>query len=268
MPTKSKTTSHSVKGVKHTAKTIHKKKPSPGSKSFKDRVLDVKDESKITSAISGIGKAKDVSLEEAIQISCNKDCALPTGLDYSVLKVNVQAALDRAHNVKLEDPKEKLSVQEIASIHLYTQESSFYKVLNTKLRDKNRTAAKPFFPYLKILNNALAKLPNKKVTVYRGVDKNLSKAHVKDKIVTWWALSSATSDPENTQNFLGTKNAKTFFNIEVIRGKDIRKYSSFQEEAEILLGIATSFKVTGQVGMGAKAVNVFMKERKCAPKWN
>ena len=46
-----------------------------------------------------------------------------------------------------------------AAIYLYTMESNFYRQVNKLLRVEDRTALKPFFPYLRLLLVALRRLP-------------------------------------------------------------------------------------------------------------
>ncbi|CAF1398570.1 unnamed protein product [Didymodactylos carnosus] len=50
-----------------------------------------------------------------------------------------------------------LTKEESAALYLYTMEwgdRGFYRVLNKALRDENRPALKPWFPYLKLLDTA------------------------------------------------------------------------------------------------------------------
>mmetsp|Transcript_38920 Transcript_38920/g.62377 ORF Transcript_38920/g.62377 Transcript_38920/m.62377 type:complete len:546 (+) Transcript_38920:17-1654(+) len=232
---------------------------------FKSRLLDVMDESHISSPLTGIRKVKIISLKESIKECCRKI----TQLSFSELKPAVLSAMDFAHNLKMEDPDEKLNEDEIAAIHLYTQETPFYGTLNKLLRNKDRKVAKPLFQYLHILTDALAKLKNKKGVVYRGVARDLSKAHKNGRIVTWWAISSTTKEPGITNQFLGDESQqKTFFYITTHRAKDIKKYSAVPGEAELIIGMGTSFEVKSVIPMGPTARNVFMTERKGPPKWS
>lgn len=49
-----------------------------------------------------------------------------------------------------------------AAIYLYTMDSNFYRQLNKLLRAEDRTALKPFFPYLRLLLTGLRRLPKEK----------------------------------------------------------------------------------------------------------
>ena len=50
-----------------------------------------------------------------------------------------------------------LSAHEIAALHLYTAESAFYRQLNATLRHPDRARVKPYFGYLRMFLEALAK---------------------------------------------------------------------------------------------------------------
>ena len=127
------------------------------------------------------------------------------------------------------------------AVHVYTQDSPFYKELNRILRLRDRAALKPFFPYLKLVLDAKHKLPRYEGTVWRGVKGiNLLSKYPKGKEVYWWAFSSTTKELSTLQNpqFLGQTGLRTVFNIQVKRAVDIVPYSIFQgsdSEAEVLL---------------------------------
>lgn len=255
---------NSQKKPKHLKSTFKfESKSKLKGKGFKSRVFDVMDESHISGAIHGIQKTKIVQLIDAVRFCCTPK----TDLIFKHLKSNVLASTDFANNFKIDNPKEKLSKNEIAAIHFYTQETPFYKVLNEKLRHKDRKAANPFFHYLHILTNALKKLPSIKATVHRGVNLDLSKHYQRGKTITWWAFSSTSSNPQVTKAFLGKKE-KTYYNIQTLRAKNIQRFSSEQSEDELLLGMATSFKVDGVVEMGEDSFNVFLIEQNEGQRWS
>ncbi|CAF1237696.1 unnamed protein product [Didymodactylos carnosus] len=71
-------------------------------------------------------------------------------------------------------PKDDLTQDEAAAIHLYTMQfdsgESLYQVLNRTLRAENRDGLKSWFLYLKLFLTALHKLPSQpQTTVWRGV---------------------------------------------------------------------------------------------------
>jgi len=65
---------------------------------------------------------------------------------------------------KTNDPH-SLTQEDIAIIHLYTQATPFYIILNASLRAEDRLKLTPFFPVLKLLLKALYKLPMVKEAV-------------------------------------------------------------------------------------------------------
>ncbi|CAF1363666.1 unnamed protein product, partial [Didymodactylos carnosus] len=87
-----------------------------------------------------------------------------------------------------------LTKEESAALYLYSMERgdrSFYRVLNKALRDENRAALKPWFPYLKLLDTALNKLPSKKLPLWRGVDADVSSSFQEGQLLTWCFGSSS-----------------------------------------------------------------------------
>ncbi|CAF4254150.1 unnamed protein product, partial [Rotaria sordida] len=62
------------------------------------------------------------------------------------------------------------------------------------------------------------------------------------------------------EQFLGTTGPRTFFTIECNSGKDIRKYSCFKAEDEILLPAARQFKVEACLSQGKDLYLIQLKE--------
>ncbi|CAF3640925.1 unnamed protein product [Rotaria socialis] len=161
----------------------------------------------------------------------------------------------------------KLSIDEAASITLYSmewkpQDECLYHVLNKTLRNENRQKLEPWFLFLKLILTALAHLPSMARTVYRGVKQDLRKEHPKGKTFVWWGFSSCTTTLDVLQNelFLGKTGPRTFFTIECDSGKDIRKYSCYQAEDEILLPAARQFKVVASLSQGEDFYIIQLKE--------
>ncbi|CAF4953553.1 unnamed protein product, partial [Rotaria socialis] len=126
----------------------------------------------------------------------------------------------------------KLSIDEAASITLYSmewqpQDECLYHVLNKTLRNGNRQKLTPWFLFLKLILTALAHLP---------------------------------SMARTNEQFLGETGPRTFFTIECDSGKDIRKYSCYQAEDEILLPAARQFKVVSCLSQGKNFYMIQIKE--------
>ena len=137
-----------------------------------------------------------------------------------------------------------------AAIYVYTCESPFYKQLNTLLRDEDRTALQPFFPYLRLLLTALRRLPKIERNVYRGVGLDLQDQYPEGETVVWWALSSTTKTMKVLKDFLGESGKRTIFIVEVKSARDIMKYSWKTTEDEVILLPGTVFKVTSVLPQG------------------
>jgi hypothetical protein len=165
-----------------------------------------------------------------------------------------------------EKPEDDLTPDESGSIMLYTLEwepsqSSFYRILNTALRSANRQELRPWFLYLRLIIYALAKLPSLSCrTIYRGVQIDISKDFIKDKIFIWWAFSSCTSTIDVIKDFLGNNGSRTIINIECDSAKDISRHSFYQKENEILLYPARQLKVISSLDTGNRLHIVQLKE--------
>lgn len=92
---------------------------------------------------------------------------------------------------KCQKPADGLASDESASIMLYTfeskpQEDSLYFILNNTLRSKVRDQLKPWFLYLRLLFNALEKLPTEPRVVYREIAENLQGNYRPGEKFIWW----------------------------------------------------------------------------------
>ena len=203
------------------------------------RVSDVLDEhSRLLLPIEGYENFSVVTLEEAVQ-------PLISFFPEDSLMHRVSLAKARCQNLG-----DSLSQDESASIMLYTMgwsasTESFYSLLNTTLRLEDRDSLKPWFRYLRLFIGALSQLPPVNDVVYRGVRSDLSSQYPRKSFKTWWGFSSCTDTMNvlENQRFCGKTGPRTIFNIRCLDGRDIRKYSYFQREAEILLLPGRYFEV-------------------------
>jgi hypothetical protein len=115
-------------------------------------VANIRDEpEQMLKPISGYDREPLLSIEDACK-------PLETILDYK-LKQNISIA-----KMNSKKPKNGLTIDESASIHLYTmewdeRENSLYMVLNKTLRLADRTKLRPWFKYLKLFLTGFFKLP-------------------------------------------------------------------------------------------------------------
>ncbi|CAF0743707.1 unnamed protein product [Adineta steineri] len=139
-----------------------------------------------------------------------------------------------------------LTKDQSAAIYIYTMEwgeTTLYRVLNIALRSENRQALKVWFPFLKLFDTALDKLPTVKEVLWRGVPLDIGKNFTKNQQITWWSINSCSSSANVIKNFLGNGKNSTLFLIEAINGKKISDYTEYESEDEIILRMGTQFRV-------------------------
>eukprot|EP01127_Copromyxa_protea_P014958 TRINITY_DN423_c0_g2_i3.p1 TRINITY_DN423_c0_g2~~TRINITY_DN423_c0_g2_i3.p1 ORF type:complete len:423 (+),score=105.60 TRINITY_DN423_c0_g2_i3:70-1338(+) len=160
-----------------------------------------------------------------------------------------------------------LNHDEATAIHLYTTEweprqDSLYYQLNVALREPKRTTIKPFLPFLKIFFSAFSKLPSFRSntsSLWRGFvgGEDLASQYEKGKKFWWWSFSSCTHEIESAKRFTnnfgcGDSQKKKFmiqihFRSHVV---DIREFSGFPDEAEILVLPGRFLKVENVSALG------------------
>ena len=140
-----------------------------------------------------------------------------------------------------------LTRDESATLYLYTMEMAddtcVYQILNKKLRHEDRSQVRPWFAYLKLFDTAAEKLSKFEGTVWRGVDKDLSKEFKKNQTITWWSISSCSKSIKVIKNFLGNTEKSTLFNIECKNGRCISEFTCYPNEDEVVLMPGTTLKV-------------------------
>ena len=100
-------------------------------------------------------------------------------------------------------------------------DTALYRILNNALRSENRQALKIWFPYLKLFDTALDKLPTVNGVVWRGVSLDIGKNFTKNQVFRWWSVNSCSASVDVIKNFLGTNIASTLFLIEAVNGKKV-----------------------------------------------
>lgn len=183
-----------------------------------------------------------------------KEACVPLHSIVSRLEPHIWVALGNSKT-----PSDNLTQDESAAIYLYTMEwkalkgepiGSLYKHLNDKLRAINRSELQPWFPYLKLLLTALAKLPiSHRQIIWRGVRKDDSNDYVPGTEVTWRSFTSCTVSLSvlETDLYLGKTGTRTLFSIETLNGRTIRNHSRFQAEDEIIQLPGTRLEVLSRL---------------------
>jgi hypothetical protein len=140
-----------------------------------------------------------------------------------------------------------LDAEAVAALHLYTCESAFYRELNAALRHPDRARLAPYLPYLRLLFDAVGRLPVRPEPLWRGVALDLRAQYPLGRTVTWWGVSSCTSRPAVARSFLGSRGKRTLFEVRPARAVGIREFSAFTEEEEYILLPGTQLTVTDVV---------------------
>lgn len=146
-----------------------------------------------------------------------------------------------------------LTADDIAVLHMYSRDTSFYRRLNEELggygKGHAHGAVSDFLPIAKLLVAALAKLPPMNAKLFRGVKmdfKSILGSDVKVKDVKQWnqvTSCSTRSDVLKDDDFLGVGNAGTVFQIIAVTGRNIKPYSAIQDEDEMVLPPGSRFVI-------------------------
>jgi hypothetical protein len=202
-------------------------------------------EEKKQTPIYGYWACKLVPLEQALE---------PVAYEIPELKRSIKEAKKHCYY----SSKQCLTRDESAAVLLYTMEAeqqSFYRILNRTLLDEDRRKVIPWFPFIKLFDCALEKLPTFKGCIWRGVTGDFTESYHEDDIITWWNFSSCSSSVNVVENFLKSDGKSTLFMIEVYNGKDVSGYTQYPQEKEILLPMGTKLRVKSK-GMNHRELNV------------
>jgi hypothetical protein len=135
----------------------------------------------------------------------------------------------------------QLTRNESAAIYLYTMDTPFYKKLNETLQAENPRALVPWFDFLNLFITALAKLPSRPITVWRGLANIDGFSFGEDHEFIWWNVNSCSLYASVAAGFTCDKG--TLFCINTIHGKDISEYSEKPGEEEVILMPGTRLHV-------------------------
>ena len=129
-----------------------------------------------------------------------------------------------------------------AAILLYTG-NSIYAELNRCLRLEWKKVPK-YWRYLRLLLEGIHKMPTKPVTLWRGIAADLYDEYEEGKVVTWWTVSSCTSEKSVAENFMNQLgSSSTLLTLHTKTACDISLLSFFSHEKESLLKPGTKLRV-------------------------
>jgi hypothetical protein len=192
-----------------------------------------------------------LSFDDSVQIASTV-CA-------SGIQQCLPTSLAKARQLESEFPQ--LSLDQIRSVVLYTmeahpRESSFYFAANAALRSRKREDAEPFLDLVHLCLTALRLLPTAKSSVvvrgmreaYEGLGPNYAKG-------SQFQLSGFTSTAERVEvmeTFVGQTGPRTLLQLQLTQGdaRDIRRFSLFPDESEVLLPPNTMFEVESVFSAG------------------
>ncbi|MFD8750687.1 ADP-ribosyltransferase domain-containing protein [Kitasatospora sp. NPDC059577] len=201
---------------------------------YLDRLASVKDEGLVLPAITGVFDTPLMGFREA---------AAPVA---EVLR-GLDRHVERSHDFgkrRADEAAAGLSADEIAALYLYTCESAFYREINAVLRSPDRGRLVPYLPYLRLLFAAVSRLPVRTEPLWRGVSLDLRRQYPLGRTVTWWGVSSCTSELGVAKAFLGSRGKRTLFEVRPARAAGIQRFSAFTGEEEFILLPGTQLEVT------------------------
>ncbi|MGW2491469.1 ADP-ribosyltransferase domain-containing protein [Streptomyces sp. NPDC001606] len=202
---------------------------------YLERLASVKDEGLALPEITGVFDTPLMEFRDAVA----PVAALLPGLDRHI------GLSHEFGKRRSDDPAGKgLSADAIAALYLYTCESAFYREINAILRAPDRSRVVPYLAYLRLLFAAVSELPARTEPLWRGVALDLRGQYPLGRTVTWWGVSSCTSQLHVARSFLGSRGKRTLFEVVPSRAVGIRDFSAFTGEEEFLLLPGTQLKVT------------------------
>ncbi|WP_405758955.1 ADP-ribosyltransferase domain-containing protein [Streptomyces sp. NBC_00073] len=201
---------------------------------YLERLSSVKDEGLVLPSITGVFDTPLMDFQDA---------AAPVAEVLSGLGRHIDRSREFGKR-RADETAGHLSADAIAALYLYTCESAFYREINAVLRSPDRTKVAPYLPYLRLLFSAVSELPAHTQPLWRGVSLDLRAQYPLGRTVTWWGVSSCTSELSVARSFLGSRGKRTLFEVTPARAVGIRSFSAFTGEEEYILAPGTQLKVT------------------------
>ncbi|WP_354643723.1 ADP-ribosyltransferase domain-containing protein [Kitasatospora camelliae] len=201
---------------------------------YLDRLSSVKDEGLVLPEITGVF---DTPLMDF------RDAAAPVAQVLRGLDRHIERSYEFGKR-RADEAAGTLSADAVAALYLYTCESAFYREINAVLRSPDRSRLVPYLPYLRLLFAAVSQLPARTEPLWRGVSLDLRAQYPLGKTVTWWGVSSCTSELGVARAFLGSRGKRTLFEVVPARAVGIRDFSAFTGEEEYILLPGTQLEVT------------------------
>ncbi|RSS80275.1 ADP-ribosyltransferase domain-containing protein [Streptomyces sp. WAC06614] len=239
---------------------------------YLERLTSVKDEGLVLPAITGVFDTPLMDFQAAVAPVAEVLAGLGRHIDRSreFGKRRADETATAAATAAISAPgtaaaARGLSADEIAALYLYTCESAFYREINAVLRHPDRTKVVPYLPYLRLLFSAVSGLPARTRPLWRGVSLDLRAQYPVGRTVTWWGVSSCTSELSVARSFLGSRGKRTLFEVTPARAVGIRRFSAFTGEEEYILAPGTQLTVTDVTTERGGLCTVRLTESEDAP---
>lgn len=213
---------------------------------YLERLTSVKDEGLVLPPITGVFDTPLVDFRKAVEPVSGVLANLQRHIERSIRFGETKVATAQAEGGLSGEGAsgDGLSADAISALYLYTCESAFYREINAVLRSPDRERLVPYLPYLRLLFSAVAALPAQKRPLWRGVALDLRSQYPVGRTVTWWGVSSCTSELSVARAFLGSRGRRTLFEVTPARAVGIRRFSAFTGEEEYILAPGTQLEVT------------------------
>ncbi|UQX04499.1 ADP-ribosyltransferase domain-containing protein [Streptomyces sp. RerS4] len=222
---------------------------------YLERLTSVKDEGLVLPAITGVFDTPLMDFQDAVA---------PVAETLSGLGGHIVRSRDFGKR-RADETAGGLSADAIAALYLYTCESAFYREINAVLRSPDRTKVTPYLPYLRLLFSAVSGLPAHTRPLWRGVSLDMRAQYPVGRTVTWWGVSSCTSERNVARSFLGSRGKRTLFEVTPAQAVGIRNFSAFTGEEEYILAPGTQLKVTDVKSERGGLCTVKLTEVKATP---
>ncbi|MGW8781413.1 ADP-ribosyltransferase domain-containing protein [Streptomyces sp. NPDC055796] len=222
---------------------------------YLERLTSVKDEGLVLPAITGVFDTPLMDFQDAVA---------PVAETLSGLAGHIGRSMDFGKR-RADEMSGGLTADAISALHLYTCESAFYREINAVLRSPDRTRVTPYLPYLRLLFSAVSGLPAHTQPLWRGVSLDLRAQYPVGRTVTWWGVSSCTSQLSVARSFLGSRGKRTLFEVTPAKAVGIRRFSAFTGEEEYILAPGTQLKVTDVKSERGGLCTVRLTEADAAP---
>jgi len=166
------------------------------------------------------------------------DLPIPQTLKEAAKTISDTTSINSAENrgkelckSKAAKPRRTMGPEKYAAVLLYTG-NSIYRALNQALRVDHHLVKK-YFNYIRLLLEAMGCMTKQKGQLWRGIAADLYDEYEPGKTITWWSVSSCTSDQNVARNFMSQLGGgATFLTLEVQNAVDISPLSFYASEKE------------------------------------